>query len=74
MKYKNKLIVKFNEPLKPEDSETQTWGCRQNNPNICKYIFLNGVCAFVTEDFICRKPSKAWKKQYKYLKGLNKNE
>ena len=53
---KDKLIVPFNEPIKPGDSETQTLGCRQNNPNICINNSLPGVCAFVTVDCICRKP------------------
>jgi hypothetical protein len=27
------------------------------------------ICAFVCEDGICRKPSRAWKRQYQKLKG-----
>ena len=55
----------FNAPLNSEDTETQTFGCRANNPYICGNNYLDGICAFVTKDHICRKPSKAWKKQYK---------
>ena len=29
------LTIPFNAPLNPLDSETQTYGCRQINPNIC---------------------------------------
>lgn len=28
-----------------------------------------GICAFVREDNICMKPSRAWKKKYQELKG-----
>lgn len=63
------LKIPFKAALKPEDSETQTYGCRQNNPSICKNNGLFGVCAFVNDDCICRKPSAAWRKQYNKLKG-----
>lgn len=62
------LKILFNEPLRPEDTETQTYGCRQNNPSICGSQYLPNVCAFTNEDCICYKPSRAWKKQYKLLK------
>ena len=55
------LRVPFNAPLNEQDTETQTLGCGNNG--------LSGVCAFVCEDGICRKPSRAWKKQYQKLKG-----
>lgn len=29
------MKVPFNAPLNPQDTETQTYGCRQNNPDIC---------------------------------------
>lgn len=63
------LKISFNAPLHPIDTELQTYGCRQSNPNICGNNGLNGVCAFVSNDGICRKPSRAWKKQYQKLKG-----
>ena len=59
------LRVPFNAPLNEQDTETQTLGC----PDICGNNGLSGVCAFVCEDGICRKPSRAWKKQYQKLKG-----
>ncbi len=62
-------VVPFSAPLRPEDSESQTFGCRQNNPDICGNNGLPGVCAFSTDDHICRKPSRAWKKQYMKLKN-----
>ena len=65
------LCVKFNAPLNEKDTEDQTYGCRQNNPDICGFNGLKGVCAFVTDDKICRKPSRSWKKQYNKLKEKN---
>ena len=61
-------VIAFNAPLNDKDTEEQTYGCRQNNPDICGSNNMEGVCAFVTEDGICRKPSRAWKKQYLKLK------
>ena len=58
------LKISFNAPLHATDSETQTYGCRANNPDICASNSLPGICAFVSEDCICHKPSRAWKKQY----------
>lgn len=62
------LKIPFNAPLNEVDTELQTYGCRQNNPNICGNNDLAGVCAFVSKDVICCKPSRGWKKQYQKLK------
>ena len=51
--------IPFHAPLHPQDTETQTYGCRQNNPDICSSNDLKGVCAFASKDGICRKPSRA---------------
>lgn len=64
---KNELKVPFGAPLNDEDSETQTCGCRQNNPNICANNSIPGICAFTSDDCICKKPSRSWKKQYQKL-------
>ncbi len=65
----NKEIrVSFNEPLSEFDAETQTYGCRANNPAICSNNMLQDVCAFTRIDCICKKPSRAWKKKYNQLK------
>ncbi len=61
--------IPFNNPLNPEDTETETFGCRANNPDICKNNGVQGLCAFVNNDNICRSPSRAWKKQYHKLRG-----
>lgn len=64
----NKLKIGFSEPLNELDTETQTYGCRANNPDICKNNGVDGVCAFVCSDCICKVPSRAWKKKYIELK------
>ena len=61
------LKIPFNDPLHEQDTETQTYGCRQNNPDICGNNGIPGVCAFSSDDGICHKPSRAWKKQYHKL-------
>ena len=43
-------------------------GCRANNPDICRNYMLEGVCAFVRDDLICKQPSRSWKRQYEKLK------
>ena len=62
------LCIPMRSALNKQDSETQTFGCRQNNPSICGFCFMDGVCAFVTSDNICHHPSARWKKVYKELK------
>ncbi|SFL39103.1 hypothetical protein SAMN05216390_12412 [Lachnospiraceae bacterium KH1T2] len=61
------LKIPFNNPLNSLDTESQTYGCRQNNPNICGNNGIPGICAFASDDNICRKPSRAWKKQFQKL-------
>ena len=63
------LRISFNAPLNEVDTETQTYGCRANNPDICANNSLPGICAFASEDHICKRPSRAWKKKYAQLKG-----
>lgn len=62
------LKIPFNSSLNEVDTELQTYGCSQNNPDIYGNNVLAGVCAFVSKDGICRNPSRAWKKQYQKLK------
>ncbi len=62
------LRFSFSAPLNDKDTETQTYGCRHTNPDICKNNGLQDICAFVSSDCICKQPSKAWKKKYKELK------
>lgn len=65
---KKEIKIAFKAPLNELDTEEQTYGCRANNPDICKNNGIPNVCAFVREDCICKQPSKAWKKQYLKLK------
>lgn len=64
-----KLKVPFSAPLNDMDTETETFGCRANNADICANNSIPGLCAFASDDNICRKPSRAWKKQYQKLKN-----
>ena len=50
------LLIPFDAPPNEKDTESQTYGCCQNNPNICGNNSLPGVCAFVCDDCICKKP------------------
>lgn len=62
-----KLKFSLKTPLHNEDTENQTYGCRANNPTICKNCYIEGVCAFTSTDHICKSPSAKWKKYYKKL-------
>ena len=43
---KRELKIPFSAALNKSDTETQTYGCRQNNPDICASNSIPGVCAF----------------------------
>lgn len=51
----NKKVVPFNAPLNELDTETQTFGCRQNNPDICSgnsipgFVLLHQRMGFVKD-------------------------
>ena len=66
------LHFSFSAPLNQLDTENQTYGCRQNNPDICKNNGLTDICAFASADGICKRPSKSWKKKYYELKEKEK--
>lgn len=68
-KYPKEPCVPLRAPLNIQDTETQTYGCRQNNPDICGYCFMEGVCAFASADKICKHPSMRWKKIYAEMKA-----
>ena len=65
---KKEVKIAFKAPLNELDTAEQTYGCRANNPDICKNNGRPNVCAFEREDCICKQLSKAWKKQYLKLK------
>lgn len=66
---KKDLIKPFNAELNIIDSESQTYGCRHTNCDICGSNSMDGICAFVTIDNICKKPSRSWKKKYLEIKS-----
>ncbi len=67
------LKIPFSAALHSQDTESQTFGCRANNPDICGNNGIPNICAFANEDCTCRKPSRAWKKQfYKLEKNKSK--
>lgn len=66
--FPKELCVPIRAELKPEDTDKQTYGCRQSNPDICGYCYIENVCAFASKDNICKHPSAKWKKIYKELK------
>lgn len=68
------LKIPFNAPLNAQDTEIQTYGCRANNADICANNSIVNVCAFTSEDCICKKPSRAWKEQYHKLAGGKEHE
>ena len=61
------LHIPFNASLRPGDTADATVGCRANNPDICRNNGIPDVCAFERTDGICKRPSKAWKKQFMAL-------
>ena len=71
---KKEFKVPFSAPLNELDTEVQTYGCRANNADICANNFMQGICAFASDDCICRTPSRAWKKQYIKLKEGEAND
>ena len=74
MKDMKKLHVPFKAPLQEGDTAECTVGCRANNPDICANNSLDNVCAFASKDGICRKPSKAWRKQFLKLSMEGKDD
>lgn len=74
MSKEKELRVPFRAELNDGDTETQTYGCRANNPDICACNNLIDVCAFVRDDCICKKPSRSWKKQFLKLKEKQNND
>lgn len=54
-----KMQIDFSTPINEGDTETTTRGCRHTNPEICGNNGIPRVCAFVSVDGICKKPSRA---------------
>ena len=47
---RNQFNYPFNFFLNEEDSLKQTFGCRDNNPDMCANNTLPGICAFTSND------------------------
>jgi hypothetical protein len=58
----------YHAPLHKNDTLTQTFGCRQSNPDNCAKNSLPSVCAFVRDDGMCLSPPKSWPKEFARLK------
>lgn len=65
---KNNKLLNSKEPYNSKDTEKETYGCRHTNPNICSNNSIPGVCAFASEDCICKRPPRSWKKIFEKLK------
>jgi hypothetical protein len=59
-------------PLRPEDSETRTVGCRHTNPDICSRNQMPKICAFARTDGMCLAPPMSWPQQYRRLGRVRK--
>lgn len=54
------------------DTENQTFGCRHTNPDICSNNSIPNLCAFTSEDGICKKPPRSWTKIFLELNQKKK--
>ena len=63
-----KELLRSKAKLDSKDNETQTLGCRHTNPDICSNNSISGICAFTSDDCICKRPPRSWKKLYEKLK------
>jgi hypothetical protein len=68
-----KKLSVFHQPLKPEDTDKQTLGCRHTNPDICAKNQMSKICAFVTPNGICYAPPASWAAQFKKLKAATQS-
>jgi len=64
------IVVPFNYSIIISDTQIKTWGCYQSNLETYANNVTPEICAFITDDFICRKPSRACIKQYNKLKQV----
>ena len=68
------LVIPSSDPLKPQDSPHQTYGCRCQKPNNCMNNSMENICAFVRTNNICLKPPTGWAKQYEKLLKIEKSK
>ena len=72
-----KDLLNSKKKLNNRDTIYETYGCRHTNPDICANNSLPGICAFSSDDCICKRPPRSWKKTFEELsnkKGKNNNE
>lgn len=67
------LRISPSAPLNALDTATQTYGCRHRSPHTCPNGNMPNVCAFVTNDNICRRPPNTWKRKFIILKDRFNN-
>ena len=67
--YPSPLKFSLTAPLNKGDSKETTYGCRHSDPDICGSCYMDGICAFSSNDKICKRPSKKWLKTYYKLGG-----
>lgn len=67
-KFLRELCFSLKDPINDRDTAKITYGCRHSNPDICGSCYLDGICAFASDDCMCKKPSIKWKKFYKEMK------
>ena len=53
--FPKELCFALTDRLNDDDNAKQTYGCRHTNPDICGSSYINNVCAFASEDKICKK-------------------
>lgn len=63
-----KELFNSKKALFDKDTESQTFGCRHTNPDICSNNSIPDVCAFTSKDCVCKRPQRSWKKMFKELK------
>lgn len=64
---KKDLLMK-KQKLVEIDTLEKTYGCRHSNPEICSNNGIEEICAFCSEDKICKRPPKSWKRLFEELK------
>ena len=71
---RNKIKFKLNDKLNAEDTIDQTFGCRHSNPDICGNCYVENICAFTSDDCICKRPPVSWKKRILLEKDVDELE
>lgn len=65
----DKKLLQSKKKLYKLDSIDQTFGCRHTNPDICSNNSIPNVCAFTSDDCICKRPPRSWKRLFQELKA-----